>query len=82
MINPDKVIYRAATIFAKVDSVFALINKENYRKILAKIDAKKISRTIDYLKSYPYLKKMSHKVLNALPQKMSSVEYHVNQVIF
>ena len=40
--NPQKVFHRAATIIAKTHCVFALIDKEHYRKILSKIEARNI----------------------------------------
>ena len=36
--NPNKIVKRAATIKTIRDSVFAIINKADYRKVLAKIE--------------------------------------------
>jgi len=76
--NPDRVVRRAATIIAKTHCIFALINKENYRKILSKIEAKTIQATINYFLSYPYLYSLSRKVIRSIHLNMAEVDYQMN----
>ena len=47
---------RAATIQCLEDCHFAVIQKDDYEKVLQKIEQKKISKMIDFLHSLPLFK--------------------------
>lgn len=47
---PEKVIKRAATIKTVTPSIFAVMNKENYKKVLQNIDMKREELIISFFK--------------------------------
>ena len=46
--NPDKVVRRAATITAIEETVFALVEKKDYRRILDKIEEKIVEESSEF----------------------------------
>lgn len=62
----DKLDRRAATIKCEKHCYLAVINKEDYQKVVSKIDQRKLRKLIDFFKSIPFLSKNSKTYLTRL----------------
>ena len=60
----------------------AVIDKKNYQLVLDKIDVKKHEEIVQYLRSIPFMKVLSSKVVRDMHLFMEPVKYQVNQVVF
>ena len=77
-INPKKVIKRAATVSTKEDSIFAVIDKSNYRQVLDKVEYRNDEKLITFFNKIPFIKALTKKVTRDLHLFMEPVKYHLN----
>ena len=77
---PDKVVKRQASICTTTDSVFALVEKKDYRNILDKIETKKLEATVAFFRQIPYLKHMGTRQVRGL-HFIQPTKYNLNQVV-
>lgn len=78
----DKLDRRAATIKAEKDCFMAAINKDDYQKVVAKIDQRKLRKLIDFFKSIPFLSKNSKTYLTRLHYSFEQRDYIRNQDLY
>jgi len=73
---------RAATIRAKKDCHFAVMQKADYQKVLQKIEQKKLNQIIEFLQGLPFLQKWSKTALAKLQFSFELKTYNRMQVVF
>jgi len=77
-VNPKKVIKRAATVSTKEDSIFAVIDKTNYRHVLDKVEFRNDESLIDFFSKIPFVRALSKKAIKDLHLFMEPMKYHLN----
>jgi len=65
-LKKERLMPRAATIKCIGNCHLAVMSKEDYNKVLAKIEARKLRKLIDFFKNIPFLSKNSKTYLTKL----------------
>lgn len=73
---------RAATIQCLEDCYFAVIQKDDYEKVLQKIEQKKISKMIDFLHSLPQFRVFTRTSLAKIQYSFENKNFIRNQVVY
>lgn len=68
-------IHRAATIRCLSECHFAVVDRYDYKKVLGKIEQKRINHMTDYLQSLPYFKKWTRHAIAKLQYFFTKKEY-------
>jgi CRP-like cAMP-binding protein len=63
LINDDK---RKATIVTVTNCSFAVLSKEDYKKILGKIEMKKIQQKIEFLNTLPFMMHYNPRIIQKM----------------
>ena len=81
-LNPSKDVRRYATITTTRDSIFAILNKMNYREILDKIQYQIREEKMKFFYQIPFCRAMSTKVRKDMLVFMEEQTYVRDQIVF
>lgn len=73
---------RAATITCIEDCHFAVMSKNDYEKVLQKIELKKMQKIIDFLHQLPFFKVWTKTSLSKLHYSFEERQFIRNQVVY
>jgi hypothetical protein len=73
---------RAANVVATKDCHFATVVKEDYDRVLRKIEVKIQNKIIDFLQQLPYLKLWTKRMLLNLSYYLTTKQYPLGHIIF
>ena len=73
---------RAATIKCLCECHCATMTKKDYNKVLARLEARKLKKLIDFYKSIPFLAKNSKTYLQKLHYNFEQRTFIRNQIIY
>ena len=73
---------RAATIAAIKDCYLAVLDRQNFKKCLAKIENREKNKKIDFLKNLPIFKMWTKNQIFKMTYFFSEFKYGINQAVF
>ena len=73
---------RAATIICNTKCVFVTINKEEYERVLKKIETRDINRKLEFFSNLPFLKFWTTNQVKKLLPGFTLETYCRNQIVF
>ena len=78
----DKINKRSATVRCITDCEFAVMNKTDYRSILANIERKRREKFVEFFKHMPIFKSWTPRELHNVIYKLETQEYIYKQSVF
>ncbi len=73
---------RAATILAKKRSFFAVLDRQTYKRVLMKIEQKRLNKAVGFLHSLPFFKSWTRSTISKFQYFFTRQEFSRNHVVF
>jgi CRP-like cAMP-binding protein len=73
---------RAATIYCKEDSNFAILNKAAFDQIFQKVEKDKMKKKLDFFRNFKILSHQTRQTLSKLTYHMTLKNYRIGQIIY
>ena len=81
-LKKERLMPRAATIKCIGGCHLAVMSKDDYTKVLSKIEGRKLRKLIEYFKSIPFLAKNSKTYLTKLHYSFEEKQFIRNQEVY
>lgn len=75
-------VKRTATIIAKTDCQFAVMEKNDYKSILGAIEMAKVDLKLSFLHSFPFLKSWSVREIETFSYHWEQKDFSFNQFVY